>query len=255
MNQAEIDAVLHQIKILSGVEFRSIGVISPFRAQVDALTEAILAEWEPDAMARRKLEVGTVHAFQGAEFDAVVASWVLDQDSAPQTWSFLNDPNLFNVMITRARKKMIVFTSHPEPPGLAGQYVNHGLEPPRRDQDHPPPESPDRFSTVTSSAQSWINQVADALIDAGYTVEVGYQVGPFAVDVVVRNLAKPVAVICWPAVEGDEHHRQREQVLRRLGWQVLDAFESRWHDHVGHYAVEFSDKVGPMRPHVKESPS
>ena len=79
---------------------RSVGVITPFRAQADALEEAVLAAFDADELAAIDLRVGTVHAFQGNERDIVVASLGIDGECNASTWRFAEDPHLFTVMVT-----------------------------------------------------------------------------------------------------------------------------------------------------------
>lgn len=52
---------------------------------------------------RLGLRVGTVHAFQGSEAHTVVAVLGLVDDDSPARVRFVSDPNLFNVLVTRAR--------------------------------------------------------------------------------------------------------------------------------------------------------
>ena len=87
----------------------SIGVISPFRAQVDLIKNAILQVFDTDTIAKHNIDVGTAHTFQGDERDIMLLSWTFAQNSKPQSLIFAQKPNLFNVAITRARKKLINF--------------------------------------------------------------------------------------------------------------------------------------------------
>ena len=83
----------------------SVGVVTPFRAQADALEAAVLADFTVEEMERANLRVGTVHGFQGSERDIVIVSLgVAAEDSRAR--GFLQDPAVFNVMLTRARHRM-----------------------------------------------------------------------------------------------------------------------------------------------------
>lgn len=80
----------------------TIGVVTPFAAQAALLQKHW--EHEPD-----RVRVGTVHRFQGGECDAVIFSLVAAQDMSPGTMRFLEEnPNLWNVAITRARAHLFV---------------------------------------------------------------------------------------------------------------------------------------------------
>ncbi|MBY8854386.1 hypothetical protein K7G98_41565, partial [Saccharothrix sp. MB29] len=73
---------------------RSLGVVTPFRAQADALEQALLDRLTLDEITTGGIRVGTVHGVQGAEFDEVVISFTLTDDDRPHAWRFAGDRNL-----------------------------------------------------------------------------------------------------------------------------------------------------------------
>jgi ATP-dependent RNA/DNA helicase IGHMBP2 len=81
----------------------SVGIISPYKAQVVILKE--LAEKE-DIFKKVKLSVNTVDGFQGQERDVIYISMVRSNDK--QEIGFLTDYRRMNVAMTRARKKLVV---------------------------------------------------------------------------------------------------------------------------------------------------
>jgi len=96
-NTAEADVVAQLVRKYAEMPF-SIGVVSPFRAQV--------------ALIRRLLQgvavtVDTVERFQGGERDIMILSLVREAGS-----DFVFDERRFNVAITRARRKLIL-VAHP----------------------------------------------------------------------------------------------------------------------------------------------
>ena len=83
----------------------TLGIITPYSAQVDLLTK--LAESSPLIEPLHKLiSINTVDAFQGQERDAVVISFVRSNNT--REVGFLNDIRRTNVAMTRARKKLIL---------------------------------------------------------------------------------------------------------------------------------------------------
>ncbi|NUQ61067.1 MAG: hypothetical protein HUU20_01175 [Pirellulales bacterium] len=88
-----------------------LGVLSPFRDQVDHLLGLLQKELSLESLEKHKLLVGTAHSFQGEERDVMYLSLVVDEASHPASFHFLNNPNVFNVSITRARLQQIVFAS------------------------------------------------------------------------------------------------------------------------------------------------
>ena len=85
---------------LSGKKI-SVGVISPYRAQVNYMREATEGdeEWA-------KADINTIDSFQGQERDVIYISLVRSNEKAEI--GFLADYRRMNVAMTRARKKLII---------------------------------------------------------------------------------------------------------------------------------------------------
>jgi superfamily I DNA and/or RNA helicase len=83
----------------------SLGIITPYRAQVDYLNK--LAEASPviDPL-RHLININTVDAFQGQERDVIAISFVRSNDKSEV--GFLGDVRRTNVAMTRAKKKLIM---------------------------------------------------------------------------------------------------------------------------------------------------
>jgi superfamily I DNA and/or RNA helicase len=93
-----------------------VGIISPYRAQVQYLRQQIRKkEWIKPF--RTRISVNTVDGFQGQERDIIVISLVRSNDDGQI--GFLRDLRRMNVAITRARMKVIILgdrqtlTRHP----------------------------------------------------------------------------------------------------------------------------------------------
>lgn len=112
LNRNEVGAVVEVLKdlVLRRGYQGTVGLVSPFRAQANAITEAINGDDSLSvALARLEFIADTVHKFQGDERDVMIFSPVVAADCPPGALSFLrNNPNLFNVAITRARAQLIV---------------------------------------------------------------------------------------------------------------------------------------------------
>ncbi len=93
-----------------------VGIISPYRAQVQLLRR-LLMKREYFKPFRRMISVNTVDGFQGQERDVIVISLVRSNDEGQI--GFLRDLRRMNVAITRARMKVIILgdrrtlTRHP----------------------------------------------------------------------------------------------------------------------------------------------
>jgi len=207
-----------------------IGVITPFRAQADALEAALLAEFPAEEIERLGLRSGTVHAFQGSEAEVVVASLGLVDGDSPARQRFVAEPNLFNVMVTRARQRMVVVTSLAASEGIVGDYLTHSGSPPRLPALDPAAGGPD----------DWAGRLAAELAAAGVPVRAGYPVGRWTVDLCAGTGADAVALLCRVHPDGVAVHVERQRTLLRAGWRAWDAFASRWAGDPVHAALELA---------------
>ncbi len=104
-----------------------VGIISPYRAQVQYLRR-LLMKREFFKPFRRFISVNTVDGFQGQERDVIVISLVRSNDEGQI--GFLRDLRRMNVAMTRARMKLIILgdketmTRHPFYRQL-WQYIQH----------------------------------------------------------------------------------------------------------------------------------
>lgn len=144
-----------ELRALLRLGVRSVGVVTPFRAQADALEEAALESFGVDELEALDLRIGTVHAFQGIERDVVIASLGLGPDDGAASWRFVEDPHLLAVFVTRARDRLIFLVSADPPAGgLVRAYL---------DQADRPPRPPQPAGPVTA----WAGAVAEELETAG----------------------------------------------------------------------------------------
>lgn len=95
-NNKQIDTIqqviLPELK-RQGYRNEDIGIIAPYRDQVAALKSAL----------KTNIEIDTVHKFQGREKDVIIISSVDNEIS-----EFVDNPNLLNVAVSRAKKYLIV---------------------------------------------------------------------------------------------------------------------------------------------------
>jgi predicted DNA helicase len=83
----------------------TVGIISPYKEQVQYLTQLIAADEELEN-APAKIVVKTVDGFQGQERDIIYISLVRSNDT--KEIGFLNDIRRMNVALTRARERLVV---------------------------------------------------------------------------------------------------------------------------------------------------
>jgi len=89
-------------------EIKYIGVISPYRAQVNRLINLISNASIGDQL-QNKLKIGTIHAFQGSEADLLIIDLVeSSHEKLGRLYQGDEGNRLLNVAISRARSKLIV---------------------------------------------------------------------------------------------------------------------------------------------------
>ena len=81
---------------MKGEGYHDIGIITPYKDQVKAVAAQFGQEYE----------VATVHKFQGREKDAIILTSVDDVIG-----SFVDNPNMLNVAVSRAVKALVVVMS------------------------------------------------------------------------------------------------------------------------------------------------
>lgn len=98
INERQMSVI--QEEILEGVdvaECNHIGIISPYRYQADELQKRL----------ELPIEVDTIHKFQGREKDKIIFMTV-----ANEITRFLDNPNLINVAVSRAKKQFVIVKPH-----------------------------------------------------------------------------------------------------------------------------------------------
>ena len=263
VNRAEIGAVVDRLERLLAAEptgaGRSVGVVTPFRAQADAVQAALLDRFDLAEIDALGLRVGTVHGFQGCERALTIVSTAVDGSGAPGSLRFVEDPHLFNVMVTRARDRVEVVTSltttadgRPRR-GLLADYLRHA------ERSLGPAADP-------ATVGRWTRRVAEH-VDPDVAI-VGYRAGGHVVDIALDvPLARtggsrlddavthdgatagrrPAGIVCGVHPDGPDAHVERHLALLAQGWDLFEAFETRWSDRMGALGVELAAFVDDRR--------
>ena len=231
----EVDRAVSEVRALARAGKRSVGVVTPFRAQADAIEAAVLAAFTADEVEALDLRVGTVHAFQGNERDVVIASLGVGREGSAASWRFVEDPHLFAVFMTRARRRMTILVSG-EPPegGLVAAYLAQANSPP----GPPKPAGP---------VGPWPASIADELASAGLPIVTAYPSGRHVVDICIDDSGRSLGIECDVHPAGPEAHIDRHLALTRNGWELLEAYRSRWGDRPGELIVDLLVTAKPGR--------
>lgn len=111
-NKGEADLLYKHLKLLleqymhSGeMQKINVGIISPYKEQIEILSEQLL-NFDYSIYPVRKVDVKTIDGFQGEERDVIYISLV--RSNANSEIGFLLDIRRMNVALTRAKKKLVV---------------------------------------------------------------------------------------------------------------------------------------------------
>ena len=242
INEKEVSAVVQTLEDLvlkQGYE-GSIGVVSPFRAQANAITTAISQNEILDkALQQRGFISDTVHKFQGDERDVMVFSPVVSKEVPAGALGFLRgNGNLFNVAITRARSQLIVvgdlsacskcdidylskFAQYTQKLDQEEKEAFDELYGNDLGRDYPVVNNPEQVS-------DWEKLLYSALYDAGVKTLPQFRVEKYALDLALIIGDKRLDI----EVDGEKYHRNwtgelcrrdqiRNQRLYELGWDVM----------------------------------
>jgi len=199
----------------------SLGILSPFRDQVDHLTALVSARLSSESIDRHRLLVGTAHSFQGEERDLMFLSLAVDPTSSASCVRFLSRPDVFNVAVTRARDLQVVFCSldpSAVPPGLLRRYLDHVVA------------APDVPAPAASPDDPFLVEVAAALEARGCTVWPAFPVAGREVDLVVERSGSSLGVdlVGQPGRFREPFSLERYRLARRAGLRLLPLPLSAW---------------------------
>lgn len=142
-NTVEAQAVMEKVKeivmqeeVEGKLKRTTIGILSPFREQVKLLESMVTKIFPLETIRKHNITVGTAHSFQGEERDVMLISWTIADNSPVQLFTFINNPNLFNVSITRAQRAVINYISATDlPDGLLREYLEEAEQMANKEPD------------------------------------------------------------------------------------------------------------------------
>lgn len=228
INEREINAVIAKIKqlnegVLTDNSVASIGVLSPFRKQMERIQERINEEIHLDIINEHRILVGTPYSFQGNERDIMILSWTIDDSSHHSALRYLNNPQVFNVAITRAKRKMInliSFSQHLLPADLMlKQYLSK--------------ESKTRISKELESKEihdEFVREVSEWLSEIESAHQCEYNVASIPVDILITSQKKYKAIdlVGYPGKFYDSIDLNQYMLLQRAGVAVFPLPYTYW---------------------------
>lgn len=250
-NMPECEAVLRRVHELIAEDSEkdedqdrepvSIGIISPFRGQVDLIQKALSRVLTETTIRKHQIEVGTAHTFQGDERDVMILSFAVAENSFVQSLTFLQKPNLFNVAITRARKKLITFVSR-DPKELPSGLLKDYLEYTQRYIDS---AKDDEFQK-NKFKNSFEQTVAQAFIMEGLEVRAGFEAAGVKPDMLVKDEVGSEVIVEIDGVEdnlkSNINDMKKQTILERAGYKVTRISFREW-EHSSQACVDRIKKL------------
>lgn len=224
VNQQELEHVLQLIdehigRYADSPVKPSIGVVSPFRDQVEAIRQRI-AGLDLQRLRDFRLLVDTPYGFQGEERDLMIISFAIDT-SASQAAVYLNRQDMFNVAITRARERQVALFSGNErllaEDHLLRRYLQSFAEQP--------------MSVATQPDQDEFERaLCDALQAQGVATWTRYPLAGLLLDVFCQRGDKCLAIdlIGFPGEGEGFLELERYRVLARAGLEIVPLSYALW---------------------------
>jgi len=238
-NPKEAEAVAEEIdRLLTSQKYEgTVGVATPFRTQGKLITELVEKRLNAESLTKAEFIGATAHKFQGDERDVMIFAPVISAGARDSSLHFLREqPNLFNVAVTRARACLIVvgdrrmakesnipylraFEAHVTRREEQARQLAKRMEKPR---DGKYPETDD-WAIVSE----WEKTLFYALWKAGLETIPQYPVEKYQLDLAYLAGEQKLDI----EVDGEHYHkkwngevRQRDHLrnkrLKELGWDV-----------------------------------
>ncbi|MEL7002244.1 MAG: AAA domain-containing protein [Bacteroidota bacterium] len=228
VNEIEADAVLEIIKDyiqkedhLSKELCHSIGVLSPFRDQVDYLGSKI-NELDIEAISKHNIACGTAYSFQGEERDIMFISFAIDDDSHHSAVIHINKPDVFNVSITRARAKQYIFRSFNNK-GMAGQYLSSYLSQIEK-------ETSSHGAGQNTTRDAFMKEVLDVLQKKKIETWSDFSIAGLSIDLVLKHEHRfyGIDLIGFPGPYQDALEINDYKTLQRAGIRTFALPYTYW---------------------------
>jgi len=202
----------------------SIGILSPFRAQVDYIKKSIRSHLSSKQIKEHQLLVGTPFHFQGEERDIMCISFALDDDAHYSSFQYLNKGDVFNVSITRARKSQVIFTSlnfeQLDQKYLLSQYLNSITNKPKTKK-----EGLYQDDNFTNEISFWIKKIYPEAV-----VKSNFMLGGIEIDLLISIESKTYCIdlIGYPGEFAPMFSPEKIRMLRRMNLDIFFIPYSDW---------------------------
>jgi hypothetical protein len=229
-NTAEAEAIIQALSAImeaeAGLDARlcqSIGLLSPFRGQVDLLKRRCEALFSTEMIERHRLLIGSPFDFQGEERDLMFLSWSVDSASPPGVYLYLNREDVFNVSVTRARMEQHLYLSVDEARMPAQSLLKDYLA--------SCTQQPARQPFNAHAADEFMREVLDFLHEKGFDhYLIRHLIAGIEIDLVVLKEDQSYCIdfIGYPGPYEKPLPVERWKILGRLGLPLFALPYSRW---------------------------
>ena len=203
----------------------SIGILSPFRSQVEYLSTILSEYFGVETIERHRIKTGTPYNFQGEERDVMYLSMVVDANTHHSAYIHLNKPEVFNVSITRARhQQYIYFSVNPKElktNDLLRKYLVYGKV-----------QKTAQKTSKTNFHDLFLEQVKEALpLNTFDNYWEGYQIADITLDLLIRKQQRYFAIdlIGYPGAYQYVVNIERIRILNRTGVTVFPISFADWY--------------------------
>ncbi|MBN2891992.1 MAG: AAA family ATPase [Bacteroidales bacterium] len=201
----------------------SIGILSPFRDQVEYISNAISTEFALSDIKKHQISINTPYGFQGDERDIMILSFAVDNKTNAMAFRYMNKDDVFNVSITRARKVQYIIhsldTKTLKTDSLLRQYLE-SFEKYEQFQESKNQNIKDNFTT----------EVKKELEKKGFEVHEAFNVAGLDVDIVATKNDKNFGIdlIGYPGVFQGAFTLERYKMLTRAGLPTYPIAYTYW---------------------------
>ena len=228
-NQTEVNLIIKEIKKIIELDKnttteqkQTIGILSPFRSQVDQIVVSIQESLNFSDIENHRILVGTAHSFQGEERDVMFISFALDDDSHPSAFHFLNKDDVFNVSITRARNRQYLIRSFDKNSLPVDSLVKKYFDSIASDSS--------LDSTGEGEKDKFSKEVCDFINSHHRNTRIAYSVAGVTIDIVVEyeNRLFGIDLVGYPGPYEKTIELYRYKVLSRAGVKMIPLPYSVW---------------------------
>lgn len=250
MSPDELDAVIQVCQQLEQSNFDgSVGIVTPFRAQVASLQQAVTEHLSLAWRNQVDLIVNSAHGYQGDEKDVMIFSLCVGNPLPWGSRQFLEQThNLFNVALSRARGLMYIVG---DPQACETSGIDYLMDFHQYCEDlHQ--RKQDRFPLQQSEVAigHWEKVLWNALKREGLEPLVQFPVGPYRLDLAYVTMQKRLAI----EIDGEEDHqdaqghvvrsdRERDAYLVASGWHIHRVPVSRLRENLKTCVAEIKNRL------------